>query len=62
MEKHIFKPNYFVNILIFQDAKGKKVRILVNQIIYYHFKYITMLVSILYALKCTILQSKIVNK
>jgi hypothetical protein len=61
MEKYIFKPNYLVNILFFQDAKGKKVKILINQITYYHFKYTTMFVSILYALECTILQSKIVN-
>jgi hypothetical protein len=61
MEKHIFKPNYLVNMLSFQDTKGKKVKILINQITNYHFKYITMFTSILYAPKYTILQSKIVS-
>jgi hypothetical protein len=50
-----------MNILFFQDTKGKKVKFLINQITNYHFKYITMLISILYTPKCTILQSKIVN-
>jgi hypothetical protein len=61
MEKCIFKASYLVNILSFQDIKGKKVKILINQITYYHFKYIAMFISILYAPKYTILQNKIVN-
>jgi hypothetical protein len=61
MEKRIFKPKYLVNILFFQDIKGKKVKILINQVTNYYFKYITMFISILYAPKYTILQSKIVS-
>jgi F0F1-type ATP synthase delta subunit len=61
MEKRIFKTSYLVNILSFQDIKGKKVKILINQVTNYHFKYITMFISILYASKYTILQSKIVS-
>jgi hypothetical protein len=49
MEKWIFKPNYLVGILSFQYTKGKKVKILINQITHYTFKYITIFISILYA-------------
>jgi hypothetical protein len=61
MKKHIFKPNYLVNILALQDTKDKKVKILINQITNYYFKYIVMFISVLYAPKYTILQSKIVS-
>jgi hypothetical protein len=44
-----FKLKYLINTLCFQDRKGKKVKILINQITYYYFKYTTMFISILYA-------------